>query len=190
LLRNARKGKHDLRLDLLPSGDRLGFKSVCWGVTLKTFLATIGGIAAVIFFIIIGFAIYAGIQLGPITKAGQKYAEETIRAVTTEWDGSALIERATPELKKELTEGKLETIMGTGSRSVGGLVSLDELTCSANVSVTTGEGKITRAECTGEGIHARGSSEYRVVVIARDDIWKVNGFFFTAHPKEDAPVEI
>lgn len=157
---------------------------------MKTFLAVIGGFFALLFLAAIGFGIYGWTKIGPANEEAVIYAEETIIAVATTWDGSALTARADEMLLQNASPGKIEELMGLGARTVGDLKTLGDIECVTSFNSSTGEGTVYTSDCTVTGEHDRGSVAYTLTVRKKDDKWTLFSFNFDAKQHEAAPTEV
>lgn len=157
---------------------------------MRSFLTILGGAALLVIILFIGIAIFMGVQLGPANEEAQSYARETILAVASSWSTEELYARADEELQANLKQGEVETLMGQGARAVGDLESLGDITCSTNVTTSTGAGKVISARCTAQGAHERGAVDYTVGVIRKNGQWGLNSFHFNAVEVEDTPTEV
>lgn len=157
---------------------------------MKSFLAIVGGTGLLIFFLIAGFFVYGFVKLGPIKAEAEAYAGETITAVTSTWNGDAIFERASSELKNTLEEGAVVELMGQGSRAVGDLVTLGNVECTTSFNTSTGEGTVYTANCKASSDHDRGKVDYALTVIKRDEEWALNGFHFNVTERATFEAEV
>ena len=157
---------------------------------MKKFLTFLGGVFLIIIILVIGLAIFMGVQLGPADEEAKAYARESIEAIATVWDADAVYERSSDTLKETLNQGEVVKLMTQGARAVGDLEKLGEVTCSTNISTTTGDGKVITSECSASAEHQRGTVDYRINVQKRNDAWAVNGFHFTVTATEESATEV
>lgn len=145
---------------------------------MKTLLAIVGALAI---FVVGVFAILFVIgvnSLKPMTAEATAYADESILAIASDWDGVALADRASPELRAKLTADTVTTLMAFGQQHLGALTNLDGATCEiVNFEYTTENGEQVTATCSARAEHELGAAGYALNLIRRNDDWSVLGFF-------------
>ena len=145
---------------------------------MRTFLAIIGALAI---FVVGVFAILVVIGLNaikPLTAEAEAYADASIPAIATEWDGAALSRRASPELLAELTDEKLEGVMTFGAKNLGPMTEYQGATCLiVDFRMSANDGETVQASCDARAEHEGGGAGYSVALIKRNDAWSLLSFF-------------
>lgn len=157
---------------------------------MKKILVFLGGIFLFLIVIVVGLGIYMGVQLGPADEEARVYARNSILAISSEWDADEVFARASEELLATLDEGEVIQLMRQGARAVGDLTKLGEVECATNISTHTKTGKIVQSECTANAEHQRGSVDYTVNVMKRDESWSTTGFHFNVVEMSEGATEI
>ena len=158
---------------------------------MKTFLAIIGALA-LLFFAALGGLFFYGVQkVGPMIDQAHAYADESILAVATTWDGAALMARAAPELEELLGNGALDALMAEGNRLLGEMEDYAGAECTiTNYQFTSAAGELALAACQATATHKLGSAQYALNIVMRNKEWKVLGFFVTPENTERGPVQV
>lgn len=145
---------------------------------MRTFLAVIGALAI---FVVGAFAILVVIGLNaikPLTAEATAYADAAIPAIATEWDGAALMQRASPELKAELTDEKLQGVMTFGTKHLGAMTDYQGATCLiVDFQMNTGDSERVQASCDARAEHEGGGAGYSLALVKRNDAWSLLSFF-------------
>ncbi len=145
---------------------------------MRTVLAIIGALAI---FVVVAFVILvvAGLNaIKPLTAEATAYADASISAIATEWDGEALKKRASSELKAELTDEKVDGVMSFGAENLGLMTNYQGASCMiVNFEVTTADGELVQASCDARAEHEGGGAGYSVALIKRNDAWALLSFF-------------
>lgn len=150
----------------------------------------LGGVFLAFIALFVAFAVWAGLQLGPANEEAKQYARETTLAIATNWNSQAIYERASDELLETLKPGDIEKLVTEVARLVGDLTSLGEFECSTHISARSSTGKMVRATCTAGGVHQRGSVDYTLIVVKRDEAWALNLFNYNVRQSENSPTEV
>jgi hypothetical protein len=158
---------------------------------MRTFLAVLGGIFLLLI-LSIGILVFIGMQkVGPLQKEADAYANESIKAIATSWDGAALMERASPELKEALGGGELEKLIDAASQ-FGPMISAEPAKCQIlKYEYSSDAGELAGAECHAAARFARGSGQFKLTEIKRDGNWALLGFWVNGEVDQAAqPVQV
>ena len=158
---------------------------------MRTILAIIGALALIVIVLFVGF-IFVGVQkIAPLMEESVAFADESMPAITKEWDGEELWARAAPELRELLGNGGLEQLMSTGSYQIGNLVEHGGAECTlTHFEFNTGNGELALAQCTGKSRFEKAIAGYRLDIVKRKGEWKILGFFITPEEKVEQPVTV
>ena len=140
-----------------------------FGVLLVLAIATLATIAGLAFG-----------NIGNLAKDAAAYADESIAAYGASWDGKALLDRASPELKDVFNDdpAALQNMSATLQTKVGALTSAQPAVCDDyDLNFTDEDGRVFVARCSALGETEYGSVEFTLNVTNVDDDWKVHGFF-------------
>lgn len=158
---------------------------------MRTFLAIIGALAIGVVGLF-GVLVIIGVQrAGPVLEEAHAYADESVPAITSEWNGDELWSRAAPELKELLRNGGLEQLMSAGSFQLGRLVNYNPAECTlTGYELGTEEGETALAQCAGKAEYEKAIAGYTLNVLKREGEWKILGFYVLAEEATDQPVMV
>ena len=78
-----------------------------------------------------------------------------------------------------------------GKRMVGSITEAEPAACELTQYLyTSDQGEVAQATCATTAQHERGTVQYQLNLIYRDDAWKLLFFFFNAEVEESAPVVV
>ncbi|GJL92988.1 hypothetical protein [Hyphococcus sp.] len=158
---------------------------------MKTFLAIIGTLALLFIGLIVGLFFIGFQKAGPLIEEAHAYADESLPAIASEWNGEELWARAAPELRDILKNGGLEQLMSAGAFQFGALVEHDGADCTiTQFNMSTNGKEFAVAQCVGKAKFEKMLAGYTLNIVKRDDEWKILGFFVTADQKIEQPVTV
>ena len=148
---------------------------------MKTLLAIVGALAI---FVVGVFAVLIVIginSLKPMTAEATAYADESILAIASDWDGDAFIDRASAALLSQMSQDELRVIMAFGRQHLGALSDYQGATCEViGFEYTTENGELVTATCEARAEHELGGASYALTLMKQRDNWSMLGFFVTA----------
>ena len=145
---------------------------------MRTVLAIVGALAI---FAVVTLAVLFVIgrnAIKPLTEEATAYADASVSAIATEWNGEALVARASPELRVALTDDTLEGVMTFGAENLGLMLEYQGATCLlVSFEITQAEGEVVQASCDARANHEGGGGAYSLGLIKRNDAWSLLSFF-------------
>ena len=133
----------------------------------------------------VGMVVYKAVALNNEATA---YVDAAIPAISAHWSASELLDRATPELKKDTTPdavAKLFRIL----EPLGRLTKYEGAKGSSKTSYSTETGTSITGDYVATAEYENGTATFDVVVVKRNGQWMINGFHFDAKLKPDAAVQ-
>lgn len=143
---------------------------------MKKFFVVLGSIF--LFLIIlagvgIGFVVMRGTALD---KESKSYADAAVPAIVTTWSEKELIDRASPELKKAVTDERLQR-MFRWFASLGPLQKCEPAQGQALMSATSQEGKRISAQYSSKATFQKGEATIKLGLIKHGDQWQILNFY-------------
>lgn len=126
----------------------------------------------------IGIALLAtrGVALD---KESRTYADAAVPAIVTAWSQKALLDRASPELKKAVTIDQLDRLFRWVSK-LGALQKCEPAEGQAGVSVTAKTGKVISGQYTIKAAFENGEATIKLGLIKHGDQWQILSFYVDA----------
>ena len=158
------------------------------GYIVKRFFYVVGLITCglvVIGLIGAGVMIYKAIKLSEEATA---YVDAAIPAISAHWSATELLDRATPELKKNTTPVELTKLFHT-LESLGTLSKYDGATGKADANYDSSKGTTITGSYVATGEYQNGTATFDVAIVKQDGHWMINGFHADLKLKPDAVVE-
>jgi hypothetical protein len=156
-------------------------------------LAVFGAIVLLFIFAVFGFGAVGAGKIAALSGEAARYADESIAAYAAAWDEATLLERASPELVSELARnpGALDKLSQTMDAQAGAFISAAPSICGKyGYSATTASGEVFTAECTSEGLVAKGVATFTASVVFRRKEWRLLGFFVNVEPNGERPATL
>ena len=154
---------------------------------LLWFLAILGGLFVLLMFALVGFGVVGAKKGYDLAKGAAAYADDTIAAYADGWDPTALTSRAAPELLAEVAKNPnaLNQLSVMLINQAGALVSVTPASCANfNYAATTSSGDVFTAQCAAQGVVEKGTAQFTVTVIYRNEEWRVLGFYVFVSPNQ------
>lgn len=142
---------------------------------LKMVLAVIGGIFLVLVIGIGSCVASLAVKVPGLNEESQAYADETIEAVCTDWDQSALEERLSPEFWEVTDDADLDKLFEIVGK-LGPLESFETSRGEANIQRFLGQEERVTAVYHAEAEFDEGPATITLTLIKHDDEWQVAGF--------------
>lgn len=142
---------------------------------MKKLLIILGSIFLVVVVLAaigIGFIAVRGTALDKESKA---YADSAIPAIVTTWSEKALLDRASPELKKMATSQEIDRLFRWTS-NLGRLQKCEPAEGHSLMSATTQTGKSISAEYTAKASFEKGEATIILGLIKHDEQWQILKF--------------
>lgn len=140
------------------------------------------------FFIILGVVFLIIVVLGAIgiivialrgnalDKQSKAYADDAIPAIVDGWKERELLERASPEFKKAVTQQQIDQLFQRFA-GLGRLQKCEPAHGQSVMSATTQSGNTIKAEYTAKAKFERGEATIQLDLVKHGDQWQVLGFF-------------
>jgi hypothetical protein len=142
---------------------------------MKKVLIALGSIfLAIVVLIAIGI-VFVAVRGNALDKESKAYADAAIPAIITNWSEKALLDRASPEFNKAVTQQQLDQLFRWVS-SLGGLQKYDPPQGQALMSATTQAGKQITAQYTTKATFAKGEATVTLGLIKHGDQWQILRF--------------
>lgn len=142
---------------------------------MKKFFITLG-----IFFLVlillgaigIGYFAYQGNRLDKESKA---YVDKSIPALATNWSKKELLDRASPELRREASDALIDELFKQFS-TLGRFMTSDAATGQSSTYVSPQTGKIVTADYQAKVYFEKGGGTIKVKLIKHGDQWQISSF--------------
>ena len=134
-----------------------------------------GLFAAVVTFVAVmgfGYLVYKGTSLDRESKS---YASVAVVAITSHWNSSELLDRASPNLRNSVTTGQISSMFDWFS-VLGPLTKTQECQGSSSVVAFLGKPSSTLAQYTCKELYQQGAATVAIALVKIGDVWMVNGF--------------
>jgi len=115
-------------------------------------------------------AVYSGRALDAESKA---FVDASIPAIAGSWNDAELLKRATPELRKSMTPGQLDSLFSSFSR-IGHMIQYKGSMGGAMMSYIAGAGKSVTASYIAKATFQNGSAIFSVALVKRNARWLIN----------------
>ena len=143
---------------------------------MKKFFLTLGVIFLVLLVLgAIGFGYFA-FRGNTLDKESKAYVDAAIPAIVTNWNKKELLERASPEFKKEVSDTQIDQLLHQFT-TLGRFITFDSAKGQSATSVTTQIGKVITAQYDAKGYFEKGAAIIRISLIKHGDQWQILGFF-------------
>jgi hypothetical protein len=150
---------------------------------MRRFFYGVGVIAtaAVLFFAgyAIVFYVYAVHSATMLAADAQRYADESVIAITAHWDRETLRARATPQLGRSMKPEDLHEFF-EGLSTLGPLVDYQGSNSGVFIPWTIGIGASTIANYTARAKYANGMAEIQLALVKAGPGWLIAGFKVTS----------
>ncbi|WP_428567535.1 MAG: hypothetical protein ACP59X_08020 [Solidesulfovibrio sp. DCME] len=145
---------------------------------MKKILAIVGGVflvllvAGALFF---GYGVYQGKKLDASSRA---YIEQNIPAILQTWSKDALLERAAPQLRRDLDKDPPNTdLLFKKFTELGKFQQMDDIKGNSITSITPDKGLIKTAHYVIQAKFDHGDAAITVNLVQAAEKWQVVGFF-------------
>ena len=140
------------------------------------------------FFIILGSIFLAIIVLGAVgigfiavrgnalDKESRAYADVAIPAIVNGWSEKELVDRASPEFRKAVTQQQLDQMFHWFT-SLGRLQKCEPAQGQAGISVTPQTGKVISGQYAAKANFEKGDATIKLALIKHENQWQVLSFY-------------
>jgi hypothetical protein len=143
---------------------------------MKKLFAVLG----IIFLIIILLAAvgigFIAVRGNALDKESRAYADAAVPAIIMNWNEKELLDRASPEFKKAVTQEQLDQ-MFRWFTSLGGFQSSEPTQGQAGITVTPQTGKVISGQYTAKAKFEKGDATIKLVLIKHGDQWQIVSFY-------------
>jgi hypothetical protein len=145
---------------------------------LRKFFFGLGIFSAIFITVIligIGYVVFVNSDQDEEAK---QYVDNSLIAITSNWDVNELRSRASQELLRSAKPGDLLPLF-TRFATLGPLVEYQGAKREgwrASINIATNEGNSFKASYIAHGKYKNGKAEIHCVIIKLDDVWKIIGF--------------
>src|SRR5437868_13546263 len=144
---------------------------------MKNILIILGSIFLVLVLLLVGMGgclVYKGTQLD---KSSKEFVTESLPLIVKEWNKDELISRSSPQLLKVIEkDDALDKLFGK-LKQLGKMRFLSEPEGHANMTMTTGDGKVISAHYVAKAEYENGNAEIKIDVIQVNGDWKYLKFY-------------
>jgi len=130
----------------------------------------VGGILALV--VLVGVIVVS--KAVGLDKESQRYADEAIHAIVSNWDQTELEKRASPQFKAVVNAEKLN-LLYKKYRTLGKLKAYHGAQGMANISVTPATGKVISARYSAKVDFETGPARIDLVTIKNGGQWQILG---------------
>jgi len=157
-------------------------------------LKVIGGIFAVVVFVILGAFAYM-VHAGPgLDQSSKAYVDASVPAIVSAWSKDELVRRASPQLTQILNQQpkQLDQLFGQLSK-LGSLKQYQGSKGESSINLDLTKGKTVTAQYLAGAVFERGDTRITVHLIQIDDQWRIRSFnvkvvrFFEAQSAQPIP---
>ena len=142
---------------------------------MKKFLIVLGSLFLIIIVLaVIGIG-FVAIRGSTLDKESKAYAETATSDIITNWNEKELLDRASPEFKRAVTQQDLDQLFRWVS-SLGRLQKHDALQGQALMSHTTQAGNVVAAQYTTKATFEKGEATVTLGLIKHGDQWQILRF--------------
>lgn len=111
--------------------------------------------------------------MGVMSEA-KNYGDQSVTAICTTWDASALSSRAAPELIAQNPEGTLENVVATMAPAMGPLKSIESSSITGvEAKSATGQTSYMEAQYQGVILCEKGKADVTMTILKRNDKWEI-----------------
>ncbi|WP_306251714.1 hypothetical protein [Parvularcula sp. IMCC14364] len=156
---------------------------------LVIILSIIGGLA-LLFVLAIAAIIMIGMkQIEPIMEEGTVYANETVRAIATDWDRQEFLERSSPEMMEVLTETMLNQFLSFARNELGNMTAFDDnAVCEIAQYQFDEEGESAFLACKATATFEKANGNMDLTIVRHDGLWQLVGFNIIADNVSESPI--
>lgn len=105
----------------------------------------------------------------------KQYVDVAIPAITAQWDRQQLETRLSPEFKSFTSAEQMDKMYEIFQK-LGNLKTYNGCQGGANVSLTTGSGKVISARYIADAVFESGPAKIEIVLIKHGSAWQIAGF--------------
>jgi hypothetical protein len=139
---------------------------------MKKFFAVLG----IVFLIIIVLGAvgigFIAVRGNALDKESRAYADAAIPAIVSGWSEKELVDRASPEFKKAVTQQQLDQMFHWFT-SLGQLQKCEPAQGQAGISVTPQTGKVISGQYAAKAKFEKGDATIKLALIKHDNQWQV-----------------
>jgi hypothetical protein len=143
---------------------------------MKKFFAVLG----IVFLIIIVLGAvgigFIAVRGNALDKESRAYADATIPAIVSGWSQKELVDRASPEFKKAVTQQQLDQMFHWFT-SLGRLQKCEPAQGQAGISVTPQTGKVISGQYAAKTKFEKGDATIKLALIKHENQWQVLSFY-------------
>jgi hypothetical protein len=148
---------------------------------VRKFLICLGALTSIV---IVAAAVGLGalyFEARALDTGSKDFADTAVRAIAANWSKEELLTRATPELRKSVTSGQLNSAFHTFSQ-VGSLLEYEGSEGQWNMSYVSGADSIVFASYVAKARFRNGDATFRIFLTRRDGRWLIQGFQVKTKP--------
>ncbi|HYT54393.1 MAG TPA: hypothetical protein VEQ38_06740 [Verrucomicrobiae bacterium] len=139
---------------------------------MKKFFAVLG----IVFLIIIVLGAvgigFIAVRGNALDKESRAYANAAIPAIVSGWNEKELVDRASPEFKKAVTQQQLDQMFHWFT-SLGRLQKCEPAQGQAGISVTPQTGKVISGQYAAKAKFEKGDATIKLALIKHENQWQV-----------------
>jgi len=140
---------------------------------MKRVLTIIGGFALIAILLVGGFIGYSSYQGRALDASSKEYVDNNIPLIISSWSKDQLLNRASPQLLKVISEKPDEIDhLFAGFAKLGAMRSYDGSKGDSNISYTNTDGKVITASYVAEAKFANGNARITVRLIQMSGSWQ------------------
>jgi stress response protein SCP2 len=117
----------------------------------------------------IGYIAFRG---NTLDKEGKAYADAAIPAIVTSWDKKELLDRASPEFKRDVNDAQIDQLFHRFT-VLGRFMTFDSATGQAFILATPQTGKVVTADYQAKAYFEKGPAMIKLKLIKHGDQWQI-----------------
>jgi dimeric dUTPase (all-alpha-NTP-PPase superfamily) len=142
---------------------------------MKRFFAVLGVIFVIIIVVgAIGFG-YLAYRGKAFDKESKAYVDAAIPAIVTSWNKKELLDRASPEFKKEVSDAQIDQLFHQFT-ALGRFMTFDSATGQSLTYASPQTGKVVTADYQARAYFEKGGALIKVKLIKHADQWQISSF--------------
>ncbi len=144
----------------------------------KLIYSIISVAAALIFLAVmsVGYIAYKGFEMN---KEGEAYAQSAVASITSHWNSSELLSRASPSLVKSVSSGRLASAFEWLS-GLGPLVRSDACKGSTIAFASTGQPSREIGQYVCKEEYEKGPATINIALVKVASKWMINSFYVSS----------
>lgn len=120
----------------------------------------------------VGYLAYRGNNFDKESKA---FVNAAIPAIVTNWNKKELLDRASPEFKKEVSDAQIDQLFNQFA-ALGRFMTFDSATGQSSIYASPQTGKVITADYEAKAYFEKGGAKVKIKLIRHADQWQISAF--------------